>query len=188
MGRPDVEQAVAEALRVLVPQASREWDVRAGSLEWSCWETAVHVAHDLLAYAGQVAGRPANGYLPCDLVVPAGTSPSDVLEVVAACGSILSSTIATANSQTRGWHWGPTDPEGFAALGVNEILVHSYDITQGLSVDWLPPASLCAAVLDRLFPDAPTGDPVAVLLWCTGRIELDGRPRRTSWVLKAAVT
>ena len=145
MGRREVEQAVAEMVRVLVPQARREWDVQAGCLEWSCWETAVHVAHDLLAYAGQVAGSPANGYLPFDLVVPAGTSPSDVLEVVAACGGILSSTIATAGSQVRGWHWGPTDPGGFAALGVNEILVHSYDIAQGLSVDWLP----SAAVSDR---------------------------------------
>jgi hypothetical protein len=105
-------------LRVLAPEATREWDVRARRLEWSCWETAVHVAHDLLAYAGQVAGSPANGYLPFDLVVPAGTSPSDVLDVVAACGAMLSSTIATAGAQARGWHWGPTDPGGFAALGV----------------------------------------------------------------------
>ena len=187
MGRREVDEAVAELSRVLVPLATRDWDVRAGSLEWTCWETAVHIAHDLLAYAGQVAGSPPNRYLPFDLVVPPGTSPSDVLQVVAACGGILSSTIAAAAVQARGWHWGPTDPGGFAALGVNEILVHSYDITQGLSVDWRPPASLCAAVLDRLFPEAPTGDPVAALLWCTGRIELDDRPRRTSWVLKAAV-
>jgi hypothetical protein len=72
-------------------------------------------------------------------------------------------------------------------LGVNEVLVHSYDITRGLEVDWRPPESLCSAVLGRLFPDAPAGDPVAVLLWCTGRIEFNGRPRRTSWKLKAAL-
>jgi len=46
---------------------------------------------------------------------------------------------------------------------------------------------LCAAVLDRLFPGAPAGDPVEVLLWSTGRADLDGRPRVTSWVLKAAI-
>ncbi|MEU3734634.1 hypothetical protein AB0E81_35365 [Streptomyces sp. NPDC033538] len=45
-------------------------------------------------------------------------------------------------------------------MGVAEILLHTNDITCGLGVDWLPPASLCAAVLDRLFPDAPPGEPV----------------------------
>jgi hypothetical protein len=173
--------------RVLAPHAARDWRTTAGDLEWTCWQTAVHVAHDLLAYAGQVAGGPSTGYLPFDLTVPAGTPPHDVLAVVAACGGVLSSTVATASPQDRGWHWGPTDPGGFAALGVNEVLVHCYDITRGLTVDWLPPGDLCSAVLDRLFPEAPAGDPVAALLWCTGRIELDGRPRRTSWVLKAAL-
>jgi hypothetical protein len=86
----------------------------------------------------------------------------------------------------RAWHWGPTDATGFAALGVDEVLVHTWDITRGLAVDWRPPPDLSAAVLDRLFPDAPPGDPADVLLWCTGRIALPGRPRLTSWVLTAA--
>ncbi|WP_244178643.1 hypothetical protein [Streptomyces rubellomurinus] len=51
-------------------------------------------------------------------------------------------------------------------MGVAEILLHTHDITQGLAVEWQPPAPLCAAVLARLFPDAP--------------------PRRTSWIWKAA--
>jgi hypothetical protein len=117
LGGLEVEQAVAQMAQVLAPHATRDWRVPAGSLEWSCWETAVHVAHDLLAYAGQVAGGPSSGYLPFDLTVPAGTPPPDVLAVIAACGGMLSSAVATASPQARGWHWGPTDPEGFAALG-----------------------------------------------------------------------
>jgi hypothetical protein len=35
--------------------------------------------------------------------------------------------------------------------------------------------------------EAPPGDPAAVLLWSTGRGELDGRPRRTSWAWQAAL-
>ncbi|MGW0763859.1 hypothetical protein ACWD1Y_46720, partial [Streptomyces sp. NPDC002814] len=81
---------------------------------------------------------------------------------------------------------GPCDPEGFAAMGVAETLLHTYDITQGLSVDWPPPAPLSAAVLNRLFPATPPGDPTQVLLWCTGRGELDGFPRQTSWRWEAA--
>jgi hypothetical protein len=182
----DLDLAVAEMSRVLGPHGAEDWDVAAGSLDWSCVDTAAHVAHDLLAYAGQVAARPTDGYLPFDLTVRAGTAPRDVLTVVAAVGSLLGSAVATADPRTRGWHWGPTDTVGFLALGVNEVLVHTWDITEGLGVVWLPPAALCAPVLRRLFPDAPPGDPARVLLWCTGRAELDDRPRRTSWALTAA--
>lgn len=154
----DVEQAVAEMVRVLTPYESRDWRMPAGSLEWSCWTTAAHVAHDLLAYAGQVAAKPGSAYLPFDLVIDADASPRDVLQVVTASGVLLSSALAAAGPDARAWHWGATDPSGFAALGVNEILVHSYDIAQGLGMSWLPPESLCAGVLARLFPDAPEGD------------------------------
>jgi hypothetical protein len=187
IGPHEVDQAVAEMLRVLVPHETRDWQTKAGSLDWTCRETAVHIAHDVLAYAGQVAAGPTTAYLPFDVAVSADTAPRDILQVVAACGSLLSSTVTTASPDARGWHWGPTNPGGFAALGVNEILLHTSDITQGLAVAWLPPASLCAAVLSRLFPDAPAGEPAGVLLWSTGRAELDGRPRLTSWHLKAAL-
>lgn len=69
----------------------------------------------------------------------------------------------------------------------NRRTVHTYDITQGLKVDWLPPASLCAAVVTRLFPGAPDGDPAQVLLWCTGRVDLPGRPRPEAWIVRAAI-
>ena len=187
MDSRDVDQAVGEMVRVLTPYESRDWQVRAGLLDWSCWTTAAHVAHDLLAYAGQVAAQPGSAYLPFDLVIRTDAPPRDVLQVVIACGRLLSSALAAVGPDARAWHWGATDPGGFAALGVTETLVHTHDIVQGLGLSWLPPGSLCAAVLARLFPDAPDGDPVQVLLWCTGRAELEGRPRVTSWVLKAAI-
>ncbi|MEV8439629.1 maleylpyruvate isomerase N-terminal domain-containing protein [Actinosynnema sp. NPDC051121] len=186
MDHQDVDAAVAEMLRVLGPHTAEDWTVPAGSLEWTCRHTATHVAHDLLAYAGQVAAQPADAYLPLDLTVRPTAPPAEVLQVVAACGGLLSSALATATPTLRAWHWGPCDPGGFAAMGVAETLLHTYDIAQGLSVDWLPPAAPSAAVLDRLLPDAPPGDPTRVLLWCTGRGELDGLPRPTTWRWEAA--
>jgi hypothetical protein len=187
MGAPDVDQAVAEMMRALRPYTSRDWSARAGSLEWTCWTTAAHVAHDLLAYAAQVAARPERAYLPFELTVAPDASPDAVLDVVVACGSLLSRAIAAARPTDRGWHWGPCDPEGFAAMGVAETILHTYDIMRGLGVDWRPPPDLCAGVLRRLFPDAPPGDPTSLLLWCTGRGDLDGHPRVTSWVWRAAL-
>lgn len=188
MGGAEVGLAVAAMVEVLSPRtADRDWQVRAGSLEWDCWATAAHVAHDLLAYAGQVSSGAVHGYLPFDLVVRPGSSAYDVLGVVDACGRLLSCALDAAGPDARGWHWGPTDPSGFAALGVNEVVVHTMDICRGLGVRWSPPASLCSRVLQRLFPDAPPGDPVQVLLWATGREGLPGRPHCSSWVPRAAI-
>lgn len=183
----DVAAAAAEMLRVLGPRADADWTVQAGPLDWDCRATAAHVAHDLAAYAGQLAGLPAGRYLPFDLVVQAAAAPRDVLAVVAACAGMLGSLLATAPPDARAWHWGPCDPGGFAAMGVAEILLHTHDITRSLGPHWQPPADLSARVLRRLFPAAPDGDPAPVLLWCTGRGDLPGRARRAEWSWRAAL-
>ncbi|MEO3781111.1 maleylpyruvate isomerase N-terminal domain-containing protein [Micromonospora sp. B11E3] len=187
MGEAQVREAIAEMIGVLGPHAGRDWTVPAGDLDWSCWTTAAHVAHDLLAYAGQLAGRPTDRYLPFDLTVSPTATPAQVLTVVAACGGLLAAALDTADPALRAWHFGPCDPTGFAAMGVAEALLHTVDVTRGLGVAWQPPAALSAGVLARLFPDAPPGPPAEVLLWMTGRGEFDGRPRRTSWTWRAAL-
>ncbi|MFJ5231256.1 maleylpyruvate isomerase N-terminal domain-containing protein [Kitasatospora sp. NPDC088391] len=190
MDHQDVRAALGELRRVLAPQVGRDWDVPAGPLDWSCRDTLAHIGHDQLAYAGQLVARPVDRYLPFDLAVRPGAGPGDVLQVVLACGELLAVALAAAGPGVRAWHWGPTDPGGFAAMGVAEILLHTHDIATGLGLGWSPPAGPAAAVLARLFPDAPTGtgaDPAAVLLWCTGRAALPGLPRRTSWVWRAAL-
>jgi hypothetical protein len=91
--------------------------------------------------------------------------------------------VRTTSPSVRAYHgFGVSDPEGFAAMGVVETLVHTGDLADGLGLAWDPPAALCARVLHRLFPDAPPDtDPWRTLLWATGRAELPGRPRLTSW-------
>lgn len=182
-----VEAALGEMVAVLMPQAEIDWQVPAGSLEWSCWTTAAHVAHDLAAYAGQVAGRATAGYLPFDLVIAPDAAPRELLGVVAACGRLLSDTIANASPGPVAWHWGMSDAAGFAAMGVAEALVHTYDITQGLGVTWRPPEFLCQLVVARLLPDSPPGRASDVLLWETGRADLSGHPAVGSWVWRAAL-
>src|SRR5688500_3713942 len=79
VGPADVDTAAAAMMRVLRPHVAADWSGPARSLEWSCWTTAAHVAHDLLAYAGQVAAQPIGAYLPFDLVIAADASPAEVL-------------------------------------------------------------------------------------------------------------
>jgi hypothetical protein len=102
---------------------------------------------------------------------------------VAATGALLAAMVTTAPPQVRAHHsYGRSDPAGFAAMGVVEVQVHMYDVAAGLGIEWTPPEDLCNRVLARLFPDAPArGERWPTLLWATGRRELPGHPRRTSW-------
>ncbi len=99
MNGKDVELAVADMVSVLSPHVDQDWQVRAGSLDWTCWMTAAHVGHDLLAYATQIASRATSAYLPCSLLIDANASPRQVLEVITACGALLRSIRAAPDDQ-----------------------------------------------------------------------------------------
>ncbi|MFI5912543.1 maleylpyruvate isomerase N-terminal domain-containing protein [Dactylosporangium sp. NPDC051541] len=183
MDSGDVRRALDESLTLLTPVAEERWAAKAGGLDWTCLETAAHIAHDLMAYATQLAARAEDRYLPLDLAVDPGTDARTVLTIVRSCARLLCLELDAAGPDATAWHWGPTDRTGFAALGVNEILVHTWDIARGLRLPWVPPQDLSAKVLERLFPHVEGADD---LLWATGRIALPGRPRREHWTVKAA--
>lgn len=185
IGGEHVEAAVDEMMRALILHDGADWQVRAGSLDWSCWDTTAHVAHVLTKYASQVASRATASYLPFDLVIRP-SPPADALAVVAACSRLLSNAVDQAGPEVVAWHWGMSDAAGFAAMGIAETLVHTRDITEGLGVDWKPPESLSRLVVDRLLPDVPEGPASDVLLWATGRAGLEGHTRATEWVWRAA--
>lgn len=183
-----VAQATDAVLRLLHPQTERDWSAPAGELEWTCQQTAAHVAHDLAKYAAQLAGRAQEKYLNFYLVIPSDAPPAEVVSVVGACGRLLSDSVAAAPAAARAWHWGPTDSTGFAAMGIGELLVHAYDIARGLGIDWRPPHELAEVVVSRLVETSYTDDPASLLLWATGRADLPGRPRVGDWVWRAAVS
>jgi hypothetical protein len=192
----DVTVAAALAVAALSCAPAEAWSNRAGSLDWDCWETVEHIADDLLAYATQLTpATPAGGYVPIAMTStrPGGAESAihvdrehgaaGLLQMMEACGALLVAMITTASPATRAWHpQGTSDPEGFAAMGVTEILLHGHDAAQGLGVPWQPPADLCRRVLDRLFPGAPADVlPWQALLWSTGRADLPDRPRLSEW-------
>ncbi|SFO67755.1 maleylpyruvate isomerase N-terminal domain-containing protein [Actinomadura madurae] len=193
----DLDLAVRLAVAALREAPADAWDAKAGSLEWTCWETVEHLGDDLFAYAAQLAPStpPMDGEVPFvwESRRPGGPAnaihadrdagPAGLLQVLEACGGMLSAMVRTVAPDVRAHHvFGAADGEGFAAMGILETVVHTYDLADGLGLLWEPPADLCARVLGRLFPEAPTDtEPWPTLLWATGRGELPGRPRLTSW-------
>ncbi|MDA0567246.1 maleylpyruvate isomerase N-terminal domain-containing protein [Streptomonospora sp. S1-112] len=197
MTADDVERAVGLAVDLLGRAPADAWGAPAGALEWTCWETAEHLADDLFAYAAQLGPRrpPRTREVPFAVARrraegPANTvhadpaaGPEGLLEVLEACGGLLAAVVRTAPPEARAHHvFGLSDPEGFAAMGVVETVVHTHDMAQGLGLAWEPPADLCAGALARLFPHAPAdAPPWPALLWSTGRADLPGRPRPRAW-------
>ncbi|WMD10240.1 GNAT family N-acetyltransferase [Streptomyces sp. FXY-T5] len=181
-----MEQAVDECVGLLGAVTGRDWEgVRAGRLEWDCRETAVHIAEDLIAYAGQLAGREQDGYSPFELSMEEDSGNADVLRVIGTTGALLAAAIRTAPRHVRAFHPYPfrsANREGFAAMGVAEVLLHTHDIAEALGVPYEPAPELCDFVLTRLFPHVQPGPtPWPTLLWATGRGELAGRAPVTQW-------
>ncbi|MEU8676471.1 VOC family protein [Streptomyces sp. NPDC048560] len=193
----DVTLAVRLAVDTLATAGAADWRTPAGSLDWDCWETAEHLSDDLFAYAVQLAPRkpsvesevpyrwaPVREGGPWNAVLPdpeAGTA--GLLQTLEASGALLAAMVRTTAPEVRSYHvYGVSDAEGFGAMGIVETLVHTHDIAEGLGITWSPPRDLCDRVLARLFPDAPADeDRWTVLLRSTGRAELPGGDRVTSW-------
>lgn len=193
----DVANAVRLAVEALADVPVDAWGRPAGSLTWTCWETVEHISDTLFYYAAQI-GRtppPEPGPAPfawekkhadgpaASLFADRDMGPTGLMQVLDACGALLTSIVRTTPSNARAHHvFGRADPEGFAAMGVVEVLLHTHDIASGLDLPWHPPATLCEQVLARLFPDVtPAADPWRTLLWATGRAELPDRPPRREW-------
>jgi hypothetical protein len=193
----DVQHAVRLAVTTLRGADAPDWSAKAGSLEWDCWETVEHLADDLFSYAVQLGPEkpPLDTHVPfawsrkkpdgpaSAIFADRDAGPAGLLQVLEASGALLTAVVRTTPPTVRSHHvFGAADPEGFAAMGIVETLVHTHDIAMGLGIGWTPPVDLCDRVLARLFPDAPTDtDRWPTLLWATGRAELPGRPRLTKW-------
>jgi hypothetical protein len=197
MNADDVARAVRLALDTLATAAGNDWHVPARGLEWTCWETVEHMSDDLFAYAAQLGPatpsltshvpfgwqRRREGGPALTVFVDPADGPPGLLQVFETCGAMLAAMLGAVPPGRRSFHsYGPSDPSGFAAMGVVEVLVHMHDVAAGLGLRWDPPADLCAAALRRLFPSAPAEvEPWPALLWSTGRADLPGRPAPASW-------
>ncbi|MGW1995116.1 maleylpyruvate isomerase N-terminal domain-containing protein [Embleya sp. NPDC001921] len=149
--------------------------------ERSCRQLLDHLALGLVGYTGLLIARPTDRYITLFASLDPAAPIVACLDGLGIAGTVLASTVRDTPPEVRAWHpWGHSDRIGFAAMGVVELLLHTYDITRALGQAWSPPDELATPALARLFPDAPTGTgdaPGDVLLWCTGRGDLPGRPR-----------
>lgn len=186
--RDDVLAAVEVVARAVEPVTDSDdlWDKPAGTLRWSCRHTLAHTGDCLTWYAANLA-RHSTG--PIEVAeMPDDVEPARLLDALRSGAALLASVVVAAQPEDRAFHpFGIADRSGFAAMGCDELLVHGYDLADGLGVLYKPPAELSRHVLRRLFPWAPTDtDPWATLLWANGRTPLGNRPPETEWLWHCA--
>jgi hypothetical protein len=181
----DLESGIEGAVTALGKGIRRDWSVPAGRLRWSCSRTLFHAADDQVAYAGQLAAQAVDDYLPFRLRPVRGTPPTGLLDLLQGMGALFATTARATPEDVRAYHpHGLADVEGFLAMGVAEVLLHTHDVAQGLGLAYHPDPDLCGRVIERLHRDLePHDDPWQLLLWATGRGDLpDRRPlRRWRW-------
>ncbi|MGW4487673.1 maleylpyruvate isomerase N-terminal domain-containing protein [Amycolatopsis sp. NPDC004368] len=184
----DLGDALACVEATLRPHTHQDWTRPAGELDWDCRQTAEHVGDVLMSYAAQVVSRPRDHYVRFLAKADEGATPEELLELALTGARLLRAAIATSAPEARAYHpTGFADPEGFAAMGCAELLLHGDDLARGVGTQLDPPREVCARVVARLFPDeAPASDPWDGLRWCAGRIELPGRSRRAEWKWRGA--
>jgi Mycothiol maleylpyruvate isomerase N-terminal domain len=180
--------AVAAACRgALDPFVEADWERPAGDLEWSCRTTLAHISSALAYYAVNLATRSeeerTGGQTNEALDIPY------LLDAIEGRAAVLATVVRAAPADARGMQsWGRSDPDGFIAMGCDEMLIHTHDIASGLGATLEAPAGVPGGILERLFPWAPSGqDEWATLLWANGRATLGDRPRLDpEWVWLSA--
>jgi hypothetical protein len=179
----DVEDAVDASLAELRSLRDGDWSRPAGSMTWDCRKVLEHVADDLIIYGTQLIAQVPTAYLPLEIKIPEATGTAEAIEGLRGAAAVFVGLLRAAPPSARGWHpSGLADVEATAAMGIVEVMIHTYDISQGLGHTWVGPQESSRRVLARIFPDVePVSDSWVTLLWAAGRIELPGRPRRSSW-------
>ncbi len=175
----DLIAVAADCRAVLTTALDADWTVAAGDLDWTCRRTLDHILDTLLHYAGHFATR-TTGRRPFVRDGDPARSLPDLLIGLTTSAAILAEVCRAAPLDARGFHpAGMADASGFVAMGCQEILAHTHDITLGLGLPFRPAdPGRVARVVARIFPWAPaTAAPWDALRWAAGRIALPDHPR-----------
>ena len=132
-----------------------DWSAPAGGLTWNCLQTADHTVDTVIAPAVFLASRKLDDYPAYGIGTPGpDASPSVLVEALQTATRILVAVVREAGPDARAVIWrrphletrGPSDFPPRAGL---ELILHAYDVCQGLGVPFEPPTELCERLRDH---------------------------------------
>jgi hypothetical protein len=131
-------------ISILADAADADWSARAGSLEWSCFHTADHVIDCVFSYALFLGSGKEDDYPKfCELRALPGASARDLIDGLRAVTTMLWALTVSVPSDTRAIIRRSPQPQTgrpreFAARGALELILHAYDISEGLRLAFAP--------------------------------------------------
>src|ERR1700712_5549587 len=120
-------QSARSSAAFLTSAADLDWDRPIPDMTWSVREVVAHISEVLLWYATDLAA--GNSELSTmELTVRPTDKPEQLIRTITAFSTTLALVVDGVAPGQRGWHSdGLADSTGFAAMGCDEILVHTYD-------------------------------------------------------------
>jgi hypothetical protein len=151
----DLEELTSVVAEAWLSAVDRDWAVPAGTLEWSCTQTADHAVDTVLAPAFFLASRKLDGY-PAFEPFTLGAQPgaNALVEGLQTATRILIAVVNSAEPDARAVIWyrpaveirGPVD---FVPRGALELILHAQDVCAGLDIAFDPPESLCERLCEH---------------------------------------
>jgi hypothetical protein len=164
----------------------RDWSAPAGTLEWSCLETADHAVDCVYAPAFFLASGRTDKYPEAggDLRFGADATPTRLVESLSIATRILTAVVHDSAADERAVIFGRphvmvAEPGDFVPRAALELILHAHDVCAGLGVPFEPPADLTVRLREHTRPWpiwtlgwsdlGRTGDPWGDLLASSGR-------------------
>lgn len=128
-----------------------DWSALAGTLEWTCAQTADHAIDTVLAPAFFLASRKLDDYPDGGWSPGPEATPDQFIEALRTVTRIVVAVVRASPPESRAVIWRRPaievrGPEDFPARAGLELAIHGQDVCSGLGVPFEPPA----AVVDRL--------------------------------------
>ena len=173
-------ELVATAASTLPATPSVAFADKCAALQWTRRATLTHTmqafANYILNLTNMTTSQPPRVY-GVDETVDAQQLGAGLVY----WSEVLAQAATAAPPGARGYHYlGRPDAEGYLAMAGVEMAMHTHDVLLGIS-EFRMDAPVIGQLVARLFPWAPkTGDRWEVLLWATGRAQIEGLPNNAS--------
>jgi uncharacterized protein (TIGR03083 family) len=137
---------VSTALEAVIDD---DWSAKAGTLEWTCWQTVDHMVDCIFSYAFQLAARARNGFLPFDeLHAQPSAGPAELLAGVRAVGTLFLAVVRDSPPDATAADGVLTlSLEDWCARAAYELVLHTHDVLIGLGSTLSPPEELCQSIV-----------------------------------------
>jgi hypothetical protein len=155
----DLTRLADHVADVWASASDRDWSAQAGTVEWSCLQTADHAVDCVYAPAFFLASRRRDDYpdVGTDLTMGAGAEPARLAESLLIASRLLAGVVNDAEPDVRAVIFRFPEvlvapPVDFAPRGAMELILHAHDVCTGLGLRFEPDAELCRRLREHTRP------------------------------------